>query len=175
MLASDMVRTALAGAGKTQKELAEYMGWTPQNLSARLKNNSLTFDELAKALNFTGCKVSMKTANGAELSTSDANSIARVLSRWSAAQCMTQQGRHQSVPIRALCWKSFTLSFSAIQRALTSWSSMSSGRMDTIESLQLPMRWLRNSGLCAQLLGNLSAIKYIVDSTKIFVKYPVLT
>ena len=52
---------------------------------------------------------------------------------------------------------------------------MSSGRMDTIESLQLPMRWLRNSGLCAQLLSNLSAIKYIVDSTKIFVKYPVLT
>ena len=36
MLASDMVRTALAGAGKTQKELAEYMGWTPQNLSCLL-------------------------------------------------------------------------------------------------------------------------------------------
>ena len=45
-----MVRAALAGAGKTQKELAEHMGWTPQNLSGRLKNNSLTFDELSKAL-----------------------------------------------------------------------------------------------------------------------------
>lgn len=56
MLASDMVRTALAGAGKTQKELAEYMGWTPQNVSARLKNNSLTFDELAKALTSQGMK-----------------------------------------------------------------------------------------------------------------------
>ena len=44
-----MVRAALAGAGKTQKELAEHMGWTPQNLSGRLKNNSLTFDELSKA------------------------------------------------------------------------------------------------------------------------------
>ena len=42
MRASDMVRAALAGAGKTQKELAEHMGWTPQNLSGRLKNNSLT-------------------------------------------------------------------------------------------------------------------------------------
>ena len=42
-----MVRAALAGAGKTQKELAEHMGWTPQNLSGRLKNNSLTFDELS--------------------------------------------------------------------------------------------------------------------------------
>lgn len=78
MLASDMVRTALAGAGKTQKELAEYMGWTPQNLSARLKNNSLTFDELAKALSFTGYEVSMKTSSGAELPTSDANSSPRV-------------------------------------------------------------------------------------------------
>ena len=37
MTASEMVRSALAGAGKTQKELAEYMGWSPQNLSGRLK------------------------------------------------------------------------------------------------------------------------------------------
>jgi transcriptional regulator with XRE-family HTH domain len=78
MLASDMVRTALAGAGKTQKELAEYMGWTPQNVSARLKNNSLTFDELAKALSFTGYEVSMKTASGAELPIADTNSSPRV-------------------------------------------------------------------------------------------------
>ena len=78
MRASDMIRAALAGAGKTQKELAEHMGWTPQNLSARLKNNSLTFDELAKALSFTGYEVSMKTADGAELSTADTNSSPRV-------------------------------------------------------------------------------------------------
>lgn len=59
-----MVRAALAGAGKTQKELAEHMGWTPQNLSGRLKNNSLTFDELSKALHFAGYEVSMSDANG---------------------------------------------------------------------------------------------------------------
>ena len=58
-----MVRAALAGAGKTQKELAEHMGWTPQNLSGRLKNNSLTFDELSKALHFAGYEVSMSDAN----------------------------------------------------------------------------------------------------------------
>lgn len=62
-----MVRAALAGAGKTQKELAEHMGWTPQNLSGRLKNNSLTFDELSKALHFAGYEVSMSDANGAGL------------------------------------------------------------------------------------------------------------
>ena len=55
-----MVRAALAGAGKTQKELAEHMGWTPQNLSGRLKNNSLTFDELSN-------EASMSDANGAGL------------------------------------------------------------------------------------------------------------
>ena len=62
-----MVRAALAGAGKTQKELAEHMGWTPQNLSGRLKNNSLTFDELSKALHFAGYEVSMSDASGAGL------------------------------------------------------------------------------------------------------------
>ena len=62
-----MVRAALAGAGKTQKELAEHMGWTPQNLSGRLKNNSLTFDELSKALHFAGYEVSMSNADGAGL------------------------------------------------------------------------------------------------------------
>ena len=41
-----MVRAALAGAGKTQKELAEHMGWTPQNLSGRLKNNSLIIEQM---------------------------------------------------------------------------------------------------------------------------------
>lgn len=67
MKASEMVRTALASTGKTQKELAEHMGWSPQNLSNRLKNDSLTFDELTKALSFAGYAVKMTDAGGAEL------------------------------------------------------------------------------------------------------------
>ena len=67
MKASDMVRSALASAGKTQRELAEFMGWSPQNLSGRLKNDSLTFDELTKALSMTGYTVKMVSASGAEL------------------------------------------------------------------------------------------------------------
>lgn len=67
MKASEMVRTALTSAGKTQRELAEHMGRSPQNLSGRLKNDSLTFDELTKALNFAGYEVKMTNAKGAEL------------------------------------------------------------------------------------------------------------
>lgn len=67
MRASEMVRAALAGAGKTQKELAEHMDWSPQNLSGRLKNNSLTFDELSEALHFAGYEIGMSDASGAGL------------------------------------------------------------------------------------------------------------
>ena len=54
MNASDMVRAALSAKKRTQKELAEFMGWSQQNLSYRLKAGTLTFDELAKALSFAG-------------------------------------------------------------------------------------------------------------------------
>lgn len=78
MSASDMVRAALISAGKMQKELAEYMGWTPQNLSSRLKNNTLTFDEMAKALRFAGYGVKLVDGNGDELPKLDNSSSPRV-------------------------------------------------------------------------------------------------
>ena len=43
------------------------MGWSPQNLSGRLKNDTLTFDELTKALSMAGYTVKMVSAAGAEL------------------------------------------------------------------------------------------------------------
>jgi len=67
MSASEMVRQALTSKGKTQTELAEHMGWSKQNLSSRLKNDSLTFDELAKALAFCGYSVVMVDANGEDI------------------------------------------------------------------------------------------------------------
>ena len=67
MKASDMIRYALVSAGKTQRELAEFMGWSPQNLSGRLKNDTLTFDELTKALSMAGYTVKMVSSSGAEL------------------------------------------------------------------------------------------------------------
>ena len=67
MKASDMIRSALVSAGKTQRELAEFMGWSPQNLSGRLKNDTLTFDELTKALSMAGYTVKMISTAGMEL------------------------------------------------------------------------------------------------------------
>ena len=79
MTASEMVRSALAGAGKTQKELAEYMGWSPQNLSGRLKADTLTFDELNKALGFVGYSVKMVSSTGAEIPALENSSSPRVV------------------------------------------------------------------------------------------------
>ena len=79
MTASEMVRSALAEAGKTQKELAEYMGWSPQNLSGRLKNDTLTFDELNKALGFVGYSVKMVSNTGDELPALGNSSSPRVV------------------------------------------------------------------------------------------------
>lgn len=74
MTASEMVRSALAAKGKTQKELGDFMGWSPQNTSYRLKADTLTFNELAKALGFLGYEVKMVDASGAELPVLD-NSV----------------------------------------------------------------------------------------------------
>ena len=78
MTATEMVRNALTSAGKTQKDLAAFMGWTPQNLSGRLKNNTLTFDELSKALSFAGFTVMMVDCNGDYLPDLDNSSSPRV-------------------------------------------------------------------------------------------------
>ena len=67
MTASDMIRAALKETGKYQSELAAHMGWSRQNLSARLKNNSLTFDELQKALAFLGYEAKIVDADGQEI------------------------------------------------------------------------------------------------------------
>lgn len=64
MNGTEMIRAALEATGKTQRELAEHMEWSPQNLSGRLKNNSLTFDEMAKALQFCGYEVKMVDTSG---------------------------------------------------------------------------------------------------------------
>lgn len=61
---SDMIRDALKAAGKSQKDLARYMGWSPQNLSGRLKKNTLTFDETIKALKFAGYRLQILDTEG---------------------------------------------------------------------------------------------------------------
>lgn len=67
MTASNMVRSALIRAGKTQGDLASYMGCTKQNISDRLKRNTLTFDELSKALGFCGFTAKLLDDQGREV------------------------------------------------------------------------------------------------------------
>lgn len=64
MKSSDMIRDALKASGKSQKDLAKYMGWSPQNLSGRMKKNTLTFDETMKALKFAGYGVQILDTDG---------------------------------------------------------------------------------------------------------------
>ena len=55
------------------------MGWSPQNLSGRLKNDTLTFDELNKALGFVGYSVKMVSNTGDELPALGNSSSPRVV------------------------------------------------------------------------------------------------
>lgn len=55
------------------------MGWSPQNTSYRLKADTLTFNELAKALSFAGYEVKMVDAHGEEIPALDNSSSPRVV------------------------------------------------------------------------------------------------
>ena len=143
-----MVRAALAGAGKTQKELAEHMGWTPQNLSGRLKNNSLTFDELSKALHFAGYEVSMSDANGAglpELGNSTSPAVAQTVD---GVRYDTRKA--ESARIRPRCSRTSMWSCSRMPLGTTSPSSTSFLDASIIPSPQSaptsPSSSLRGSG-----------------------------
>ena len=57
MTSSEIVRSALIKSGKTQRALADHMGWSRQNMNIRLRKGTLTFNELDKALEFLGCRI----------------------------------------------------------------------------------------------------------------------
>lgn len=67
MTASEMVRSALIETKTKHTELAKLMGWSRSNLSFRLKNNSLTWDELARALGFLGYTATVQNGKGEPL------------------------------------------------------------------------------------------------------------
>lgn len=79
MTGSEMIRKALVSAGKTHKELAAHMGWSPQNLSGRLKKNSLSFDEMTKAMSFAGYAVKLVDSDGKEVPDLDNSSSPKVV------------------------------------------------------------------------------------------------
>lgn len=70
MTSKEILTTALKGTGKTQAEAAAKIGWTPQQLSARLGRNSLRADELLAIMDAIGIDVILKVRDtGAELKT----------------------------------------------------------------------------------------------------------
>lgn len=54
MSVSQVIKTALANKGKTQKELAGVLGIAPQSLANKFSRNSFTADDLIKIGDFLG-------------------------------------------------------------------------------------------------------------------------
>lgn len=67
LTASQMVKAVLVKTGKTQAELAEYMGWSKENVSRKLKNEALTFGEIVKVLALGGYSVKIVNGDDEEL------------------------------------------------------------------------------------------------------------
>ena len=63
---AEMVRDALTASHKTQVELAAQMGWSKQNLNSRLKNDSLSFNEVVRMMAICGYEVKLLNADGEE-------------------------------------------------------------------------------------------------------------
>ena len=48
MTVSEMIKQAIATKGLQQKDIAAKMGWSPQNFTNRLKNNTIDAEEWIK-------------------------------------------------------------------------------------------------------------------------------
>ena len=145
MTASEMVRSALAEAGKTQRELAEFMGWSPQNLSGRLKNDTLTFDELNKALGFFGYSVKMVSRTGDEIP-SLATAPVRRSCRWWAVSPTTPARQSPFARAGRPRRTRSTWSFSKTRQAPISWPTISFGRAAITPYPPFAKAPLRSSG-----------------------------
>lgn len=67
MTSSEIIRSALIKSGKSQRELADFMGCTRQNLNIRLRKGTLTYNELDKALSFLGHRIAVVENDGQAL------------------------------------------------------------------------------------------------------------
>jgi hypothetical protein len=64
MSVSEIIEKAIADKGIQKKDIAEKMGWSKQNFSQRLKNNSVSAEEWVKIADIIGCSVEMITESG---------------------------------------------------------------------------------------------------------------
>lgn len=63
---SDVIRQAILESDRQQKEVAAHMGWTPQNFSNRLKNNTIDADEWVEIAKFLGYELRMVDTRSGE-------------------------------------------------------------------------------------------------------------
>lgn len=59
MTVSEMIKQAIATKGLQQKDIAAKMGWSPQNFTNRLKNNTIDAEEWIKLAAIIGYEVQM--------------------------------------------------------------------------------------------------------------------
>lgn len=59
MSVSEMIKQAIATKGLQQKDIAAKMGWSPQNFTNRLKNNTIDAEEWIKLARFIGYEIQM--------------------------------------------------------------------------------------------------------------------
>lgn len=64
MLVSDIIKQEIADKGVQQKDVAAFMGWTPQNFANRLRNNTVDGDEFVKITNHLGYDIKIVDSNG---------------------------------------------------------------------------------------------------------------
>lgn len=67
MKGSEIVKTALINAGKTQNELADFLGMSKQNLSYRMVSDAFTLEEIEKAIGFCGFQLKVVNREGGDM------------------------------------------------------------------------------------------------------------
>ena len=67
MYVSDIIKRAIEDSPYQQKEVAAYMGWTPQNFQNRLRNNTIDADEWVQIANYLGYEVKMVNQSGEDI------------------------------------------------------------------------------------------------------------
>lgn len=79
MKGSEIVKTALINAGKTQNELAEFLGMSKQNLSYRMVSDAFSLEEIEKAIGFCGFQLKVVDKNGSDMTNAGNSSSPRVV------------------------------------------------------------------------------------------------
>lgn len=79
MKGSEIVKNALVNAGKTQNELADFLGMSKQNLSYRMVSDAFTLEEIEKAIGFCGFQIKVVDKDGDDVPNTGNSSSPRIV------------------------------------------------------------------------------------------------